>query len=142
MTVSRVLNGEANVRPETRERVEAAIKALHYTPSLAARTLEESRGITRRLRPVELERLGFDHALEAMIAKVATTAGLRVFKEVDDLSGVLSAELQLYVYRLVQEGLNNVVKHSGATTASIDVKILLAMISTSLSRTSRAVRSR
>jgi LacI family transcriptional regulator len=39
MTVSRVLNGEANVRPETRERVEAAIKALHYTPSLAARTL-------------------------------------------------------------------------------------------------------
>jgi LacI family transcriptional regulator len=39
MTVSRVLNGEANVRPETRERVEEAIKALHYTPSLAARTL-------------------------------------------------------------------------------------------------------
>src|SRR6478735_2737347 len=39
MTVSRVLNGEANVRPETRERVEAAIKALHYTPSLAAPTL-------------------------------------------------------------------------------------------------------
>src|SRR6478735_299072 len=39
MTVSRVLNGEANVRPETRERVEESIKALNYTPSLAARTL-------------------------------------------------------------------------------------------------------
>ena len=39
MTVSRVINGEANVRAETRERVEAAIKALDYSPSSAARTL-------------------------------------------------------------------------------------------------------
>ena len=39
MTVSRVINGEANVRAETRERVEDAIKALDYSPSSAARTL-------------------------------------------------------------------------------------------------------
>ncbi len=39
MTVSRVINGESNVRAETRERVEAAIKALDYAPSSAARTL-------------------------------------------------------------------------------------------------------
>jgi LacI family transcriptional regulator len=39
MTVSRVINGEANVRAETRERVEVAIKALDYSPSSAARTL-------------------------------------------------------------------------------------------------------
>lgn len=39
MTVSRVINGESNVRAETRERVEAAIKALDYSPSSAARTL-------------------------------------------------------------------------------------------------------
>jgi LacI family transcriptional regulator len=39
MTVSRVINGETNVRQETRKRVEAAIKALHYAPSSAARTL-------------------------------------------------------------------------------------------------------
>ena len=39
MTVSRVINGEVNVRAETRERVETAIKALDYSPSSAARTL-------------------------------------------------------------------------------------------------------
>ncbi len=39
MTVSRVMNGKANVREETRERVEAAIKALNYSPSIAARNL-------------------------------------------------------------------------------------------------------
>ena len=42
-TVSRVLNNEANVRPETRERVLHAIKALNYSPNLAARGLAGSK---------------------------------------------------------------------------------------------------
>ncbi|MEH3158659.1 MAG: LacI family DNA-binding transcriptional regulator [Sphingomonas taxi] len=39
MTVSRVINGENNVRPVTRERVEAAIAQLNYAPNPAARSL-------------------------------------------------------------------------------------------------------
>lgn len=39
MTVSRVVNGKGSVRPETRERVEAAIMALNYAPNVAARSL-------------------------------------------------------------------------------------------------------
>ncbi|MHA6770188.1 LacI family DNA-binding transcriptional regulator [Sphingobium ummariense] len=39
MTVSRVINREQVVRPETREKVEAAITALNYAPSAAARSL-------------------------------------------------------------------------------------------------------
>jgi LacI family transcriptional regulator len=39
MTVSRVINKDARVRPETRERVDAAIAALNYAPNPAARVL-------------------------------------------------------------------------------------------------------
>ena len=39
MTVSRVINGESNVREETRIRVTASVAALRYTPNLAARSL-------------------------------------------------------------------------------------------------------
>ena len=39
MTVSRVLNGESNVRPATRDAVNAAITALSYSPNPAARSL-------------------------------------------------------------------------------------------------------
>jgi LacI family transcriptional regulator len=39
MTVSRVINGETNVRPATRERVDEAIAALSYAPNPAARSL-------------------------------------------------------------------------------------------------------
>ncbi len=43
MTVSRVVNGEANVRPATRDRVNVALAALRYTPNQAARHLAGGR---------------------------------------------------------------------------------------------------
>ncbi len=42
-TVSRVLNDSAGVRPETRERVETAIRQLNFTPSVVAKGLREGR---------------------------------------------------------------------------------------------------
>ena len=42
-TVSRVLNGEPNVRPQTRQRVMESAAALHYRPSLSARSLAGAR---------------------------------------------------------------------------------------------------
>lgn len=42
-TVSRVLNNSAQVRPETRARVKAAMEELDYRPNLAARTLKTRR---------------------------------------------------------------------------------------------------
>jgi LacI family transcriptional regulator len=45
MTVSRVVNGELNVRPGTREKVQAAITALNYLPNQAARHLAGSEPI-------------------------------------------------------------------------------------------------
>lgn len=43
MTVSRVLNGEPNVNPLTREKVDAAIAQLQYVPNPAARSLAAGR---------------------------------------------------------------------------------------------------
>ncbi|MDR7267927.1 LacI family transcriptional regulator [Pelomonas saccharophila] len=45
MTVSRVVNGEATVRPTTRIKVQAAVAALNYTPNPSARKLAGSRPI-------------------------------------------------------------------------------------------------
>ena len=45
MTVSRVMNSEPNVREETRARVTASVKALRYSPNLAARSLASANGM-------------------------------------------------------------------------------------------------
>ncbi len=46
MTVSRVINGEKNVREATRERVSEAIRELGYSPNAAARSLASARAIS------------------------------------------------------------------------------------------------
>jgi LacI family transcriptional regulator len=45
MTVSRVINSESNVREETRAKVAASVKALHFSPNLAARNLASAGSI-------------------------------------------------------------------------------------------------
>jgi LacI family transcriptional regulator, galactose operon repressor len=45
MTVSRVVNGETNVRDSTRAKVDASIKALQYSPNLAARSLATANAV-------------------------------------------------------------------------------------------------
>jgi LacI family transcriptional regulator len=81
MTVSRVVNGEAGVRPPTRERVQAAIAALHYMPNPAARHLAGS----------ELIRLGVLHGS-------ARSGYLAEF-----LVGLMNQASQSHVQLLVQQ---------------------------------------
>ena len=45
MTVSRVMNGDPNVRPATRRKVDEAVAALNYVPNQAARRLAGARAI-------------------------------------------------------------------------------------------------
>ncbi len=63
-TVSRVLNGEPNVRPETRQRVMESAASLRYRPSLSARSLAGARSY--------LLGLLFDNPSPAYVADVQT----------------------------------------------------------------------
>jgi LacI family transcriptional regulator len=63
-TVSRVLNGEPNVRPETRQRVMESAASLHYRPNLSARSLAGARSY--------LLGLLFDNPSPAYVADVQT----------------------------------------------------------------------
>lgn len=101
--------------PQAREQFE-------LISGLASRTIEEARGISQHLRPPELDRLGFHDAIQSLLAKVSGTTDLRVFKELDPLDDVLPPETQVYLYRLVQEGLNNVLKHARASTVMLEIK--------------------
>ncbi|MDO5697204.1 MAG: LacI family DNA-binding transcriptional regulator [Dermatophilus congolensis] len=69
-TVSRVANGSDNVRPETREKVLAAMAKIGYSPNAAARALRSGKSDTIGVVVHHLVRTGEAHIVEA----VATTA--------------------------------------------------------------------
>ncbi len=89
---------------------------------LAGQALENTRGMAYQLRPFELDRFGFQEAVESMVTKIAESTGKRYFKDIDELEGVLSSSALVYLYRLVQEGLNNILKHSDATVVMLEIK--------------------
>lgn len=73
-TVSRVVNGEGQVNPQTRERVLAAIDTLHYQPSLAARNMGGGRSKWVAL-VYQNPGIGFMHLIQSGAVERCRAAG-------------------------------------------------------------------
>lgn len=85
----------------------------------AADALEEVREIAYYLRPSQLERIGLTSTLEEMLTKVATSSDINFSYHVASLDGAFSAAAESNFIRIVQETINNIIKHSGAAEANI-----------------------
>ncbi len=85
-------------------------------------TLEEIRQISRGLHPSNLERLGLTMAINAMIYEINSNTDLFFSEDVDNIDGLLSRTSELHFYRIIQETLNNIVKHSEAKAVKINIK--------------------
>lgn len=85
-------------------------------------TAEGVRRIARGLRPPELEDAGLDAALRAHARSLRDSHGLAVELDVDGVDDFLSPDGQLVVYRIIQEALTNVARHSGTDRAMVAVR--------------------
>jgi signal transduction histidine kinase/ligand-binding sensor domain-containing protein len=88
----------------------------------ASQAIEETRAISYALRPFQLDRLGLTKAIQALTKTAAHAAQMEITAEVDDIDEAFDEELRINFYRIVQEALNNVVKHSGATQGKVVVR--------------------
>ncbi|MEZ5425075.1 MAG: two-component regulator propeller domain-containing protein [Pyrinomonadaceae bacterium] len=85
----------------------------------ASNALTEVREIIYNLRPQHLERIGLTRAIRAMLRR---TKGIIDFhEEIETIDGLFSESVEIYIYRIVQECVNNIIKHSGATAAKVKV---------------------
>ncbi|MFV8054179.1 histidine kinase [Mycobacterium sp. 48b] len=84
-------------------------------------SLDEVREIARRLRPDALEDLGLHSALNALCNDFAQASGIAVVKHIALQSDRLRPDVELVCYRIAQEGLTNVARHSGARKVWVDL---------------------
>lgn len=89
---------------------------------IASQAIEEVRQITYDLRPNQLDRLGLAQAIRAIIKRVAENCPIPFASHVDNIDGIFGKESEIHIYRIVQESLNNIIKHSGAVEATVVVK--------------------
>jgi len=121
-TVFLSLDGlRAHLAPEGAESL-ARVKGLLHAVE------DEIRRVAHELRPVVLDDLGLLPALRFLAEGVAARSGLSVIVT-GSTGGRLPARIETELYRATQEALSNVVRHSHATRALIEVR-----------RTSREIR--
>ncbi len=85
-------------------------------------TLEEVRRIAIELRPEALDDLGLDSALAVLCERFTERTGLRITERIDPELPALSPEIELVLYRVAQEALTNVARHSGADDAKLELE--------------------
>jgi signal transduction histidine kinase len=90
--------------------------------AVASEAIREVREIAHNLRPFQLDDLGLVKAMQAMIRSVSEVNRIPIHVVLDELDGVLPSEYEIHLYRVVQECLSNMVKHSSATSASVEAR--------------------
>ena len=88
---------------------------------MARLALNESRELSRLLRPPVLDDLGLAAALSWLARTLEQRTGLRVELTLGGLEERLDADLETLVFRLVQEALTNVLRHAGVDRATVAV---------------------
>lgn len=101
-----------NLDGDARIRLDAAI-------ALCADTLEDTRHLSRLLRPPILDDLGLVSALRWLARSQAESTGIEVVAEIVEPLPSLDADLQTLLFRVAQEALTNVSRHSGARSAIV-----------------------
>jgi signal transduction histidine kinase len=100
-----------------------ALDQLDTISSVASQSLQEVREIAHNLRPCHLDRLGLTKALRAVITSVARASTIEFVPEIEVIDGLLLPEQEINLYRIVQELLNNIVKHSHAAQARLGIRL-------------------
>ena len=88
---------------------------------LAAQCLAETRQLSGELHPHQLDHLGLKRALEVLLEKTGSASEIKFTWKLDDVGEIFSAAAAMNFYRIVQESLNNILKHSRAKNVRVEL---------------------
>ncbi len=94
---------------------------LNEIAALTEQTIENLRRLTRALRPIYLEDLGLVTALEMLARETGQATETSVEFQRQGTERRLPVNVELALYRMAQEALNNVARHAQAAHASLSI---------------------
>ncbi len=100
---------------------EGKLAQLREISEIASESINEVREISYNLRPYQLDRLGLTKSLESIVEKVSPTSRTSFTADIDNIDNLFAKDSEINIYRIVQEALNNAIKHSNAPTVFVKV---------------------
>lgn len=117
-----IIKNRALIALTEAETMDDARDQLDQISSMSSQALDEVRQISYNLRPYQIDRLGLTKAIRSMLRKVGDSSGVVFAVDMDPIEGLFSKESEISLYRVVQESVNNIVKHSEASQARVSIK--------------------
>jgi len=100
------------------------IEALRELRQYVNMQIEDVRSLSRELWPMMVDHLGVDAAFENLIGGFLGHAEVEIDVNMEHLGRFFPVEEQRHLYRLLQESLNNVIKHANATDIQVRASIV------------------
>jgi signal transduction histidine kinase len=100
---------------------EHALEQLKEIADASTFAIDEVKDVIYDLRPIQLDRLGLTGAIEEIAEKIAGAHGLTLSKKIEDIDKIFPKDFENSIYRIVQESLNNIIKHAEATVFEVRV---------------------
>jgi signal transduction histidine kinase len=86
---------------------------------IAQNTLEKIRSLSQALHPVMLDEAGLEPTIEWYLPVVERQTGIGISYEKSGTPFPVSGDSAVHIYRVLQEALNNVARHSGSKKARV-----------------------
>ena len=93
---------------------------LHEASKMLGKSIRELRRIVQNLRPVALDELGLLPAVRGLCDEFKSRSGMSVQLKVETVVPQMNSEVELALYRIVQECLSNIEKHSRAKRVAVE----------------------
>ena len=84
-------------------------------------TLKDIRELAHNLKPLNIEELGLETVVKSMCNNVAREAGFKYQLQFPEHQLSISKELEVCIFRVIQESLNNIIRHAKATSFNINL---------------------
>ena len=118
--VGMMLTRAGNLAPEN-----SPLRAeLREVNEITQSTLDKVRTLSQALHPVMLEETGLESTLDWYLPVVERQAGIHVSYEKSGQAFPVDGNAAIHVYRVVQEAVNNLTRHSGAKEAWVRLRFL------------------
>ena len=101
---------------------------LHEVRQIAQDTLDRVRSLSQALHPVMLDEAGLETTLDWYIPTVERQTGIAISYEKQGAPFTVDGSAAVQIYRVLQEALNNVARHSGAKQAWVRLRFLPATL--------------
>ena len=101
---------------------------LHEVRQIAQTALESVRSLSQALHPVMLDEAGLESTLDWYIPNVERQTGIAISYDKQGVPFPVDGGAGVHIYRVLQEALNNVARHSGAKKAWVRLRFLPAKL--------------